>query len=95
MLLTTQNTLSILDQETQIALKSEGETLSKEIGKRLKVLAAERKLRQTELAARMEMDYGHLNQVLNGHRPVYAEELPRYAEVLGVSLETILGLEEK
>ena len=95
MLLTTQNTLSILDQETQIALRSEGETLSKEIGKRLKVLAAERKLRQTELAARMEMDYGHLNQVLNGHRPVYAEELPRYAEVLGVSLETILGLEEK
>ena len=95
MLLTTQNPLSILDQETQIALRSEGETLSKEIGKRLKVLAAERKLRQTELAARMEMDYGHLNQVLNGHRPVYAEELPRYAEVLGVSLETILGLEEK
>lgn len=69
--------------------------MSKEIGKRLKVLAAERKLRQTELAARMEMDYGHLNQVLNGHQPVYAEELPRYAEVLGVSLETILGLEEK
>lgn len=69
--------------------------MSKEIGRRLKVLAAERKLRQTELAARMEMDYGHLNQVLNGHRPIYAEELSRYAEVLGVSLETILGLEEK
>ena len=69
--------------------------MSKEIGRRLKALAAERKLRQTELAARMEMDYGHLNQVLNGHRPIYAEELPRYAEVLGVSLETILGLEEK
>jgi transcriptional regulator with XRE-family HTH domain len=69
--------------------------LSKEIGRRLKTLAAERKLRQTELAARMGMDYGHLNQVLNGHRPVYAEELPRYAVVLGVSLEAILGLEEK
>ena len=69
--------------------------MSKEIGKRLKVLAAERKLRQTELAARMEMDYGHLNQVLNGHRPVYAEELPRYAEVLGVSLETIKKKKKK
>ena len=69
--------------------------MSKEIGRRLKTLAAERKLRQTELAARMGMDYGHLNQILNGHRPVYAEELPRYAEVLGVSLEAILGLEKR
>lgn len=68
--------------------------MSKEIGGRLKVLAAERKLRQTELAARMGMDYEHLNKVLNGRRPIYAEELPRYAEVLGVSLEAILGMEE-
>ena len=68
--------------------------MSKEIGGRLIVLAAERKLRQTELAARMGMDYEHLNKVLNGRRPIYAEELPRYAEVLGVSLEAILGMEE-
>ena len=68
--------------------------MSKEIGGRLTVLAAERKLRQTELAARMGMDYEHLNKVLNGRRPIYAEELPRYAEVLGVSLEAILGMEE-
>ncbi len=68
--------------------------MNKEIGARLKTLAARRKLRQTELAARMGMDYQHLNKVLNGSRPVYAEELPRYAEVLGVSLEEILGLEK-
>ena len=68
--------------------------MNKEIGGRLKALAARRKLRQTEFAARMEMDYQHLNKVLNGNRPVYAEELPRYAEVLGVSLEEILGMEE-
>lgn len=69
--------------------------MSAEIGSRLKDLAARRKMRQTELAARMGMDYGHLNRVLNGRRPIYAEELPRYAEVLGVSLEVILGMEEK
>ena len=68
--------------------------MNKEIGGRLKALAAQRKLRQTELAARMGMDYQHLNKVLNGHRPVYAEELPRYAEVLGVSLEAILGMKK-
>lgn len=68
--------------------------MNKEIGGRLKVLAAQRKLRQTELAARMGMDYQHLNKVLNGRRPVYAEELPRYAEALGVSLEAILGMEK-
>lgn len=68
--------------------------MNKEIGGRLKALAAQRKLRQTELAARMGMDYEHLNKVLNGRRPVYAEELPRYAEVLGVSLEAILGMEK-
>ena len=69
--------------------------MGKSLGSRLKALAAERRLRQTELAARMGMDYGHLNQILNGRRPVYAEELPRYAEALGVSLEAILGMEEK
>ena len=69
--------------------------MSQEIGGRIKALAARRKLRQTELAARMGMDYGHLNKVLNGRRPIYAEELPRFAEVLGASLEAILGMEEK
>ena len=69
--------------------------MGKSLGSRLKALAAERRLRQTELAARMGMDYDHLNRVLNGRRPVYAEELPRYAEALGVSLEAILGMEEK
>ena len=69
--------------------------MSKEIGRRLKSLTKKRRMRQTELAARLGMDYTHLNRVLNGHRPIYAEELPRYAEVLGVSLEAILGLEEK
>ena len=68
--------------------------MDKEIAARLKTLAARKKLRQTELAVRMDMDYGHLNQVLNGRRPVYAEELPRYAKALGVSMEAILGLEE-
>ena len=68
--------------------------MNREIGSRLKVLAAKQRLRQTELAARMGMDYEHLNRVLNGRRPVYAEELPRYAEALGVSVEAILGLEE-
>ena len=68
--------------------------MDKEIAARLKTLTARKKLRQTELAVRMGMDYGHLNQVLNGRRPVYAEELPRYAEALGVSMEAILGLEE-
>ncbi len=69
--------------------------MSKELGSRLKALAARKKLRQTELAARMGMDYGHLNRVLNGKRPIYAEELPRYAQVLEVSLEAILGMEER
>ena len=69
--------------------------MSGEIGKRLKALAAERKLRQSELATRLGMDYEHVNRVLNGRRAVYAEELPRFAEVLGVSVEAILGLEEK
>ena len=68
--------------------------MDKEIAARLKTLTARKKLRQTELAVRMGMDYGHQNQVLNGRRPVYAEELPRYAEALGVSMEAILGLEE-
>lgn len=69
--------------------------MSKELGSRLKALAARKKLRQTELAARMGLDYGHLNRVLNGKRPIYAEELPRYAQVLEVSLEAILGMEER
>lgn len=66
-----------------------------DIGSRLKRLTAERKLRQSELAARLEMDYEHVNRMLNGRRPVYAEDLPRFAEALGVSVEAILGTEEK
>ena len=75
-------------------LREERGTVNKAFGNRLKALAAQKNLRQTELAARMGMDYDHLNRVLNGRRPVYAEELPRYAEVLGVTVEAILGMEE-
>ena len=68
--------------------------MSKELGARLKALTAAKKLRQSELAVRIGMDYEHLNRVLNGRRPIYAEDVPRFAKALGVSLEEILGPEE-
>ena len=63
------------------------------LNKRMKTLLKERKLHQKELAARLGMDYQKVTRVMNGRAPVYAHELPRYAEALGVSLEAILGLE--
>ena len=54
----------------------------------------QKKMRQRELAARLGMGYQQVTRAVNGRRPVYAQELPRYAEALGVSMESLLGLGE-
>lgn len=65
--------------------------IDKSMSGRLKRLTREKRLRQKELAARLGMDYQSLTRALNGRRPIYAQELPRFAEALEVSLEAILG----
>ena len=64
------------------------------IGKRIKAALKQKKMRQKELAAHLGMDYQQVTRAVNGRRPVYAQELPRYAEALGVSMESLLGLGE-
>jgi transcriptional regulator with XRE-family HTH domain len=65
--------------------------IDKEIGRRLRSIAAGKRMYQTELAARMGMSYWKLNRALNGQRPIYAQEVPRFAEALGVDVKAILG----
>ena len=65
------------------------------LAKRLKKRACKLNLRQRELAARLRMDYDKVNCALNGRRPIYAQELPRYAEALETTVNALLGLEEK
>ena len=62
-----------------------------DISRRLKAMMKRKKLRQTELAARLGMDYQNLTRAMNGRRPIYARELPEFAEALGVSVNAILG----
>ena len=64
-----------------------------ELAKRTKALLKRKKLRQKEVAARIPMDYQRLTRILNGRQPLYAQELPRFAEAMEVSLEEILGTE--
>ena len=65
------------------------------LNRRIKALTRKRKLRQTELAARLGMDYQSVTRALNGRRPIYAQELPRFAAALELSLEALMGLEEE
>ncbi len=64
-----------------------------ELARRMKRLLKQKKLRQKELAARLGMDYHRVWSILNGRRPLYAQDLPRFAGALEVSLEDILGRE--
>ena len=65
-----------------------------ELARRLKRIARKKKLRQTELAARMEMDYLKVNRILNGHRTLEAQDLPSFAAALETDVKVLLGLEE-
>ena len=64
------------------------------LSKRLKTALKRKKMRQKELAARLGMDYQQLTRAMNGRRPIYAQELPRFARALEVSVESLLGMEE-
>ena len=66
-----------------------------ELAKRMKSIARKRKLKYTELAARMGMDYQKIYRTLSGRAPAYAQDLPRFAEALETSVEALLGLEGK
>ena len=58
----------------------------------LRRLLRERGMKAAELAARSGIHYGCLCKVLREERPLYAEELLPLARVLGVSAETLLGM---
>ena len=68
--------------------------IDREISGRIKNAMKQTKMRQTELAARMVMDYQRVNRAVNGRRPVYAQELPRFARALEVTVESLLGQEK-
>ena len=68
--------------------------IDREISGRIKNAMKQKKMRQTELAARMVMDYQRVNRAVNGRRPVYAQELPRFARALEVTVESLLGQEK-
>lgn len=63
-----------------------------EISKTIKNLMLEKGLKQTELAAKLQMDYQSLTRAINNRRPIYAEELPRFAAALGVSVGALVGM---
>ena len=65
--------------------------IDKRLAARLRRVAAEKRILQTELAARMDMSYWKLNRAMNGQRPIYAQELPRFARALGVEVTALLG----
>ncbi len=66
-----------------------------ELARRVKRLLKQKKLRQKELAAQLPMDYQRVTRILNGRQPLYAQELPRFAEAMEASLEELLGTEAR
>ena len=63
-----------------------------ELSEAIKNRMLEKGLKQTELAAKLQMDYQSLTRALNHRRPIYAEELPRFAAALDVSMDTLVGI---
>lgn len=63
----------------------------KELSETIKAILRERGLCQKDFAATLRMSYQSLNRAVNGRRPIYAEELPRFADALGVSTDRLLS----
>jgi len=65
--------------------------MSKTFGEKIKQLRKAKGWRQDELAQKMDINRETLSNIENNHRQIKADELSRFADVLGVSSDQLLG----
>ena len=65
--------------------------MSNVLGERIRQLREVKGWQQDELALKMDLSRETLSGIENGQRQVKAEELGRFADVLGVSSDQLLG----
>ena len=65
---------------------------SYEVAKRIEKLLKEKNMSGAELARRIKIDRSTINRYLNGTRKISMDDIPKFAEVLGVDpLEILVG----
>ena len=65
--------------------------MSNTFGGKIKLLRAAKGWRQDELAQKVGINRETLSSIENNHRQIKADELSRFADVLGVSSDQLLG----